>query len=284
MRRTLAFLCAMGVSGTGCAATPPPPSRVEDKARLDVPIAICRKPLLPSDLGDGGAPGPEGYFSVIFPSFRSFGTPLGARDPDCVGETYANGAQVTPRPISPADAILVPGDDVDIVWLRAFQAANRVAEGPLALARARPSELDVYAIGDYRGVSHSRFSLARLGSARVIVASDDACADVKVGAECESLLTLYVALGGKISPAATSPAERIHYGTQRNLGRVQYRLTTDPPAFDKSSMTVHERLQVRDSGDEDVRKAEGDRVFVLGPDGRVTAQQESLWSQVPAGP
>lgn len=282
MLKAMAAVC---LACLGCGAAPPPPSRLEDKARLDVPIAICRKPLAPGDLGDAGAPGPDSYFSVIFPTFRAFGAPLGARDADCVGETHANGPQTTPGPIAPADAILVPGDDVDVVWLRAFQGSDHSSEGPLALMRARPSELDVYAVGDYRGsLAHSRFTAARLGNLRAVAADDDGCADVKVGAECESTLTLYLVVGGKITAAATSPAERIRYGTKRSLGRVQYRLTTDPPVFDKSSMTVHERLQVRDSGEEDIRKAEGDRVFVLGADGRVAAQQESLWSQVPATP
>ncbi|HXX69291.1 MAG TPA: hypothetical protein VEK07_19055 [Polyangiaceae bacterium] len=277
------ILGTVALMGFACAGAPPPPSRLEDKARLDVPIAICRKPLSPGDLGDGGAPGPDAYFSVVFPSFRSFGAPLGAHDPDCVGETHGSGVQGTPGPIAAADAIIVPGEDVDVVWLRAFQpSADRTSEGPLALVRARPSEIDVYAVGDYHGSpSHSRFTLAKLGSTRAVVAADDGCADVKVGAECESTLTLYVVIGGKLAPAATSPAERIRYGTKRNLGRLQYRLTTDPPVFDKATMTVHEKLQVRDSGEEDIRKAEGDRVFVLGADGRVAAQQDSLWSQVP---
>ncbi len=74
---------------------------------------------------------------------------------------------------------------------------------------------------------------------------------------------------------------RIRFGTAKGLGKVQYRLTADAPVFDKLTVRIHERLQVRDAGDEDVRKAEGDRVFVLGDDRTLNAQQDSLWSQVP---
>lgn len=273
---------ALAGASAGCSAAPPPPSRLEDKARLDVPIAICRKPLGPADLGDGGAPGPDVYFAVLFPNFRSLGVALGARDPDCVGETHSAALHGTPAPLTPGDAIVVPGEDVDVLWLRAFPAAGRASEGPLALVKARPSEIDVYAVGDYRGsIDHSHFTAAKLGNTRAVVADDDGCADVKVGVECESNLTLFGVQGGKLAPLATSPAARVRYGSQKGLGRVQYRLSTDPPVFDKLTMTVHEKLQERDSGDEDIRKAEGDRIFVLGPDGRVAAAQESLWSQVP---
>jgi hypothetical protein len=281
----VAFAVASASALAGCSAAPPPPSRLEDRARLDVPIAICRKPLAPGDLGDGGAPGPDVYFGVLFPNFRSFGVALGARDPDCVGETHSTALHGAPAPLTPGDAVIVPGEDVDVLWLRAFPVSDRASEGPLALVKARPSEIDVYAVGDYRGsLGHSRFTAARLGNMRAVVADDDGCADVKVGVECESNLTLFGVQGGKLAPLATSPAARVRYGSQKGLGRVQFRLTTDPPAFDKLTMTVHEKLQERDSGEEDIRKAEGDRIFVLGPDGRVVSQQESLWAQVPATP
>jgi hypothetical protein len=274
-----------GVAAGACA-TRAPVSRLEDKARLDVPIAICRKALAPGEMSDAGLPHPDAYWSVVFPGFHGFGVAFNPSDVDCVGETHAEpfrGMQASSAPTTTEDAVVVSGEDgVQGVWLRAFRIGEPLAEGPLALVRPRASEVDVYAIGNYRGTArHSRFALARLGAARVVIADDDGCADVKVDAECESTITFYVMVGGQLVAQVGSPAQRIRYGTQKGLGRVQYRLTTDPPVFDKLTARVHERLQVRDANDEDVRKAEGDRVFVLGDDGRLVAQQDSLWSQVP---
>jgi hypothetical protein len=281
-------VASVGAMAPACA-TPPPVSHLEDKARLDVPVAICRHPVEPGDLDDAGSPHPDAYWSVIVPAFQGFGSALQPTDVDCVGETHA--AAFRGRPASPAsigadDAVVVAGDDgMQVVWLRAFRSAESAAEGPVAIVRPRPSEVDVYAIGSYRGsAAHSRFAFGRLGASRIVVATDDGCADVKVDVECESTLTFYAMVGGKLVAAADSPAQRIHYGTLKGLGRVQYRLTTDPPAFDKLTVRVHERLEVRDANEEDVRKAEGDRAFVLGEDGRLVAQQDSLWSQLPAAP
>jgi hypothetical protein len=274
-----------GVAAAACA-TRAPVSRLEDKARLDVPIAICRRALAPGEISDGGSPHPDAYWSVVFAGFHGFGVAANPSDVDCVGETHAEpfrGMQVSSASTAPEDTVVVSGEDgVQAVWLRAFRMGEPLAEGPLALVRPRASEIDVYAIGNYRGSArHSRFTLARIGSARVVIADDDGCADVKVDAECESTFTFYVMVGGQLVAAVSTPAQRIRYGTQKGLGRVQYRLTTDPPVIDKLVARVHERLQVRDANDEDTRKAEGDRAFVLGDDGRLVAQQDSLWSQVP---
>jgi hypothetical protein len=285
MRRSLlrfapgiAMMCA-----ASCSSSPRPISRVEDKARLDVPIAICRRALAPSELGDAGAPPVEAYWQVLMPSFRALGTPLAPSDADCTGGVYAARAgALTPVPVAADDTMIVPIDDgAQLVWLRVYRESNGAAVGPLAFMRARASELDVYALGTYRGSpKHSRFVAGRVGPLRAFAAYDDGCADGKVDAECESTLHLYGVVGGKIDELADTPAQRLRYGTLKGLGRVQYRLTTDPPVFDKLVVRVHERLQVRDSNDEDVRKAEGDRVFTLGDDGRLVAGQDSLWAQV----
>ena len=267
----------------------PPISRLEDRARLDVPIAICRRPLAPGEANDAGIPKPDSYWEVVFPGFRGFGTAFNPNEPDCVGEPHvvdARGPQGPAVQTGQDDALVAPGPDgVQAVWFRAFHVNDRIGAGPLVLARPRPSELDVYAIGGFRGsLTHSRFELARLGSTRTIVGYDDSCADVKVDTECDSMVTFYVTAGGKLVPAAESPSQRIRFGTAKGLGKVQYRLTADPPVFDKLTVRIHERLQVRDAGDEDVRKAEGDRVFVLNDDRTLVAQQDSLWSQVPKNP
>ena len=150
--------------------------------------------------------------------------------------------------------------------------------------RPRASELDVYAIGRYRGSKRSRFELAQLGTSRLVIAHDEGCADVKVDVECDSTLSFYLVVGGHLFAAADSPAQRLRYGNVKGVGRVQYRLMTDAPVIDGHTIKIHEKLQVRDSAEEDVRKAEGDRVFALDSDNQLKAQQDSLWAQIPRGP
>jgi hypothetical protein len=285
--RRAAAACAVAL-GTlaGACSSAPPISRIEDRARLDVPIAICRKPLTPGETNDAGAAPSDAYWSVVFPGFRGFGGSFNPNEPDCVGETHvgdARGSVGSSFNLGAGDAVIVPGpNDIEAVWLRAFHPTEKLAAGPVVLARPRPSELDVYAIGGFRGSqAHARFELARLGSARVVAAYDDGCADVKVDTECDSTVTFFVAVGGKLVAAAESPTQRVRFGVLKGLGKVQYRLTSDPPVYDKLTVRIHERLQVRDSGDEDVRKAEGDRVFNLGEDLTLPAQQDSLAAQIP---
>jgi hypothetical protein len=280
-----AGLAAVAAFAPGCP-TPPPVSHIEDKARLDVPIAICRKALQPTETSDGGAPHAGAYWSVVYPSFHGFGQPLRPDDFDCVGERAMTDSSFTAAALAEDDAAITTAQDgTQTVWLRAWRTPNGAAAGPLAVMRPRASELDVYAIGRYKGSkAHSRFEILELGTTRVVVAHDEACADVKVDQECDSTLSFYVVSGGQLLSGADSPAQKLRYGNVRGLGKVQYRLMTDPPAVDGMNLKVHEKLQVRDSAEQDVRRAEGDRVFVLGSDHKLVPQQDSLWSQVPKGP
>jgi len=263
----------------------PPP--IEDKARRDVPIAICRKPLTSVDTNDAGAPRPEAFWSVVLPGFHGFGAPLDAAQRDCAGNVVSTAAGQPTRvssPVSVDDSTLAADESgLQALWLRPFRANDRVASGPLVLTRPRPAELDVYAIGDYSGSArHSRFDFARLGATLLIVAHDEGCADVKVDTECQSTHGFYVKVGGRLVLAASTPAQRVQYGTLKDLGRVQFRLTTEGPIFDARTIAVKERLSVRDAGGEEVRKVEGDRAFALRDDGTLAPNQDSVWSQVAA--
>jgi hypothetical protein len=268
---------------SSCSHTQGPPP-IEDRARRDVPIAICRKALTSTDTNDGGAPRPEAYWSAVLPGFRAFGSPVDTQF-DCAGNAVAGvGGQPSrlSQSVTSDDATLTADESgLQAVWLRPFRPNALLASGPLVLARPRPAELDVYAIGDYSGSArHSRFDFARLGASVLIVAHDEGCADVKVDSECQSTHGFYVKAGGRLVLAATTPAQRVQYATLKDLGRVQYRLTTEGPIFDARALTVKERLSVRDAGGEEVRKVEGDRVFVLRDDGTLVPNQDSIWSQV----
>ncbi len=279
-----AFGVLMASLVTSCGKTAPPPrSLVEDKARRDVPIAVCRKPLGPTEVIESGAPRVEAYWSALLPGFRGFNTTFDAVD--CIGQPLSlKGKAVTAAApaihVSSTDStVSSAADGTQVVWLRASPISDRTASGPLALVRPRPSELDVYAIGSYAGsVAHSRFDLAKVEAARVVVAHDEGCADVKVEVECESTLSFYLVVGGQLVAAGTTPAERLKYGTLKDVGRVKWRLTTEPPIFEPQAVRVKERLSVHDAGDNEVRRVDGERIFTLrGAD--LVANIESVWAQ-----
>jgi hypothetical protein len=276
----------LAVALSPACAHPPAPPPVEDKARRDVPIAICRKALAGNDVTDAGSPRTEAYWSVLFPGFHGFGAPLDPSARNCIGDALSaprGGAARASQPISLEDFTLTPDEGgLEAVWLQSLRASDRVASGPLVLARARPAELDVYAIGDYSGsVRHTRFEFARLRETIVLVAHDDGCADVKVDTECQSTNDFYVKAGGRLVLSGATPAQRVQFATLKDLGRVQFRLTSDPPVFDARSITVHEKLSVRDPAGEEVRKVDGDRVLTLRDDGTLSANRDSVWAQVP---
>jgi hypothetical protein len=284
-RRVLARVLApvlLAATGAGCGAAAVS-SLAEDKARRDIPIAICRKALAPTELTENGGPKPEAYWALLVPTFHGFGVALEPGASNCVGEPARTPAQETAASASrtavvAGDSTVSPaGDGIEIAWLRTSAISDRVAAGLLAIVRPRPSEIDVYSIGSYQGSArHSRFELLHLGTTIGVLARDEACADVKVDTECESVATIYVVAGGQLTAAAKTTLERMQFGTLKDIGKVKYRLTTDPPVIDGATIHVHEHLSVRDASDDEVRKSEGERVFTLSGDD-LTASQASIW-------
>jgi hypothetical protein len=279
-----AFVLLASLAMSCHKSAPPPRSLVEDKARRDVPIAVCRKPLTPADVNESGAPRPEAYWSALLPAFRAFNTTFDAVD--CAGQVLSPKAKPTSGTsptihVSSSDSTIAPiPDGTQLVWLRTFAPSDRSASGPLALVRPRPSELDVYAIGSYAGsVAHSRFELAKLGVTPVVAIRDDACADVKVETECESTLSLALVVGGQLLMAATTPAERLKYGNLKDVGRVKWRLTIDAPIFEPQAVRIKEKLSVHDLADNEVRKLEGERVFTLRGN-ELVASAASIWGEI----
>jgi hypothetical protein len=278
-----ALVSLVSLAATSCAGAAASSSHVEDRARRDVPIAICRRDLSANDLEVTGAPRPEVYWRAVIPGFAAFDTPMAPPAVDCVGDPIVGQSHAqdlgSVSASATAWAVSAAVDGMQSVWLRVTAVSDKVASGPLALLRPRPAELDVYAIGSYRGSSHSsRFQIARIGRVLAVTADDDACADVKIETECESTTTFYLAVGGQLVAAATTPSRRTRYGTLKAVGRVRFRLTTDPPVFDDHSVHVREKLSVRDSSDDEVRKSEGERVFTLDG-GALVANDESIASQ-----
>jgi hypothetical protein len=260
-------------------------SGIEDKARRDVPVAICRTPLNQADTTEAGAPRPETYWKTLFPKFHGFGAPVDLSSPDCVGDRLLltpGAGSAPPLVVSTDDLTTSPADEgLQAVWLHAAAASDFVAYGPLALARARPSELDVYAIGLYRGSArHTRIELAKMGARSVVVARDESCADVKPGSECESTLFFYLVGGGHLALGGKTAMQHVQFGMMKDVGRVQSRLTTEPPVYEGESVRIKEKLSVRDSGEDEVRRSEGERIFTLRGD-ELVPNKDSIWSQAP---
>jgi hypothetical protein len=280
--RTARIAIPLLLSASACGKSAPPPrSLVEDKARRDVPIAVCLKPLSPADVNESGAPRPEAYWSSLLPSFRAFDTTFDAID--CIGRPVAPEGKTAAGQtvhVSGSDATITPvADGTQLVWLRTFPLSDRVASGPLALVRPRPAELDVYAIGSYTGsAAHSHFDVAKIGPSRLLAIRDEGCADVKVETECESTLSFVLIAGGQLVNAAKTPSERLKFNNLKDVGRVKWRLTTEL-VFEPQDVRVKEKLSVHDAGDNEVRRIQGERVFNLQGDALV-CNTESIWSQV----
>jgi hypothetical protein len=292
VRRAPWGLCALLLCLAACSGAAVS-TGVEDKARRDLPIAVCRKPLVPADLTETGAPHPEAYWKVLVPSFHGFGGPLAPDARSCVGDdvqpTGSTGSpdqRATRAPAVDAQAATItPSEDgIELVWLRTVGVSDRVARGPLAVVRPRPSEIDVYSLGLYEGSArHSRFELLHLASATVVSARNESCADAKVDGECESVADLYLVSGGTLTPTARITVERMQQGTMKEVGKVKYRLTTDPFVVEPTAVKVKEHLSVRDVNDEEVRKADGERVFTLAG-AELTSKQASIWPQPSSAP
>jgi hypothetical protein len=92
-------------------------------------------------------------------------------------------------------------------------------------------------------------------------------------------MSFYLVAGGRLTVGGKTTLQRIQFGTMKDVGRIQSRLTTDPPVVEGESIKVKERLSVRDSGDDEVRRSEGERVFTLRGT-ELVANKESLWAQV----
>jgi hypothetical protein len=287
LRRSLAPLgkvCFAAVLAfqASCGGAPAVSPGIEDKARRDVPIAICRTQLAVNDTTETGMPRPELYWKTLFPRFRGFGSVMDLRTQDCIGEpilVMPGVAPSAPNGVSKDDLTIAAADDgIQAVWLRA-STSDPAAFGPLALVRPRPALLDVYAIGLYRGSArHSRFEFIKLGATAVLVARDEACGDVKPGADCESTMSFYVASAGRLNLGGKTPLQATQRGTMKDVGKIQTRLTTDPFVLEGETLKIKEKISVRDQGDDEVRRSEGERVFTLKGN-ELLANKDSIWTQ-----
>ncbi|HLK40615.1 MAG TPA: hypothetical protein VKU41_27875 [Polyangiaceae bacterium] len=280
--RSALLAATFAALGVACGAAVR--SHIEDQARRDVPIAICQKPVSAADMDPAGKPLPQLYWSVLVTGFGGMGAPLAPTATDCAGNALIPAEDVRSMVLRKAAAAedmttLENADGSQVVWIRAAADPHRAA-GPLAVVLALPTEIDVYAIGAYAGSSqHTRFESVKVGPASFLAAYDDACADVKGDADCESTVSFYSVQAGRFDPVARATTTRTQNGTMRDIGKVVFRLSTEAPTFDDKGMHLKEKLSVRDSSDDEVRRAQGERLFTY-KDGVLAAAGESVWAQV----
>lgn len=287
-RLGLVWVTAFGWSLSACSAAMES-SKLEDRARREVPVPICLKALERRGTAGASSATPADYWSLVLPSYDASSSTIDRSMPDCAGREVfpsaifqdAEGPRTGPVP-EKADALLVtPGaNDFKVLWLRVAHFGNGDAGGPLALARPREGTAEVYAIGSYRGNAEtSRFSIERLGPRILVTASDDACTTSKPSQSCQTKLRVFLMNAGRLLPVADLTPDRIEYGTAPGVpGTVQYRMTATP-FFEPKVLRVAEQVVVRDSTQTAIRKSNLDRLFQL-KGSTLEASTGSLWDQI----
>lgn len=281
---------AVAFGSLGCASAVES-SKLEDRARRAVPVAVCLKPLARHG-GEGvvSALQPADYWSLVLPSFDAGSSTVDRSMPDCAGRpvfenpelAQAEGSRTGSLSAKLEDAIVTPAaDGLRIVWLRTHAFPDATAAGPLALVRPRAGYAEVYATGFYRGrAKDSHFSLERMGPRLLVTVSDEGCAGVKPQQACESAFAVYIMNAGQLVPAARFALDRIDYRVVPGAaGTAQVRLTATP-VFQERVLRVAEQVVVRDSSQSVVRKSDLERLFQLSAGGKLTPTAESLWVQV----
>jgi len=265
-------------------------SKIEDRARRNVPVPICLKALERRGVaGVISSLQPEDYWSIVLPGYDPASASLDTSAPNCAGRAAFDPADLRevegPRagsiPVKVDRAMVAAGPDgFRVAWLKTHDLVGGDAMGPLALLRPREGYAEVYAIGTYRGnPKTSRFSLERMGPHLLIATTDDGCAKVAPNKSCETQYSVYLLRAGHLLRAASFPLDRIEYRPAPGAGLAQYRLTATP-VFQESSLRVVEQVVVRDGMENTIRKADLERVFTLRPDGSLVASAESLWAEI----
>jgi hypothetical protein len=291
---TSAFVACAAVAALsplwGCSAAMES-SKLEDRARREVPVPICLKALERRSSAGASTATPADYWSLVLPSYDAGASTVDRSAPDCAGrEVFSNplfqdadGSRTGMIPAKPEDLTVTAGaNDFKVLWFRAQTFGNGEAGGPLALARPREGTAEAYAIGLYRGnPSTSRFAIERLGPRILVTASDEGCTGAKAGQGCQTRLDVFLMNAGQLLTVANLTLDRIQYGTAPGVvGGVQYRMTATP-IFDPKQIRVSEQVVVRDSTQTAIRKSNLDRTFTL-KGGTLVASAPSLWDQVVA--
>jgi hypothetical protein len=288
----LASVVLLGWATSGCGPAMGS-SKLEDRARREVPVPICLKTLERRGTAGASSATPTDYWSLVLPSYDTGSSTIDHSAPDCAGHDVfssplfqdVEGPRTGLIPAKADDLAVSPGaNDFKVLWLRIGHFGNGDAGGPLALARPREGTAELYAIGTYRGnATASHFSIERLGPRVLVTAGDDACSSAKPGQACQTKLAVFLMNAGQLLRVADLTLDRVEYGTAPGIsGTVQYRLTATP-FFEPKGLRVAEQVVVRDSTQTAIRKSNLDRRFELKGK-TLTASTASLWDEVVATP
>jgi len=288
----LVWALVLGWSATACGSAMES-SKLEDRARREVPVPICLKALERRGTAGASTATPADYWSLVLPSYDGGSSTIDRSMPDCAGRDVfssplfqdVEGPRTGLVPAKTEDLAVIPGaNDFKVLWLRVGHFGNGDAGGPLALARPREGTAELYAIGTYRGnAQSSHFAIERLGPRILVTAGDDACSSAKPGQACQTKLGVFLMNAGRLLPVTDLTLDRIEYGTAPGVaGLVQYRMTATP-FFEPKTLRVAEQVVVRDSTQTVIRKSNLDRRFEL-KGSTLTASTGSLWDEVVVAP
>jgi hypothetical protein len=279
------------VASAACASPERRPP-LEDGARRVTPVPACVAPTPGRAAGGARRSLREAeLWGLVFPAFdrASYRMPADAQ---------ACNRQVAVRDMlggSPGDAwVQVPqgslvygggADRLKIVWLPLVRTADGADQGALALVRSFDDTAELYAVGVHQGRRETTtFALERLGAELLVVASDDGC-NASPAKECTTLARVYADRQGLLREVAHFELRRVALGhdTEPGLGGDFVYQLTATPTFGPEGIRLLEQVRVRDALGREVRSAELERRYTMGPRGTMLPSDDPLWPRVYAG-
>lgn len=260
--------------------------RLEDDARKSAPVPACLVELGPRPKGAVAVSLKEpDYWKTVFPAYDTARSELPTNAVSCTRSvTVSDLATTLVRP-KPGDVTLGGGPDrLKIVWLRTTEMGDGSASGALALLRAFPDVVEVYAVGAHRGrPDRTKMGIERLGPELVAVVQDDGCVSGQKSPEpCESTMSLYAARGGALLRVASFALERVAFAVNAEAGvpgRLRYHLVA-APAFIEGGVRLLEQVKVTDEVGHEVRKAELERTYAYRSDDVMSPSDDPIWPRV----
>lgn len=285
--RWLRWVAPLGIAGAagGCAAAVESP-RLEDRARRQVPVAICLTAL--ERYGTQGvvpALKPPDYWRMVLPSYDPEAKTVDTSAGDCAGRfVFSDTALGTSR-----GGIVSAGDEqvrvadapgkFKIVWLSTHQFEDTEVAGPLALVRPLEGRAEVYAVGLFRGPPQSSFAFERLGSHILLTASDGRCSAVEKDQPCKTTVRVFVMRMGRLLEAAAFATDRVERRRGSGGGAVTYQFTAIPD-FSAKGFRLLEQVVVQDASQPAIQKSTLERNFQLTAEGKLVSEENSLWERV----
>lgn len=235
-------------------------------------------------------------WGLVFSNFDANNGTLPADAIDCRGgHPFADPVFKTATPIRPFPFKVQAGDVVfgagtnklRVAWFRTHRYPDGSVGGVLALIRTVGNFAELYSVGTFRGHSKRvKLRLSRMGSNLLPSVQNDGCLKHPPGKPCETTITLYRSVLGRLVPAAKIATERIAYATGTEpgiLGRIKYHLVSSP-VYKKNEIDVTEQISVTDSEGRKVHQAQVNRIFRYTQKSGFQPSEQSLWQTMYVAP